>query len=113
MFEKIVFTKVPGANTHDRLQLLALSTCGFCKRGMEYLREKGFAFEFVFLDEVDNDLKLKTKDEFRNKFGINLSYPSLVKNGESYTLGYIQKYWNEFLGLPPPGDSGAEVNPLG
>ena len=113
MFENVPFTSVPGGVNHDKLQLLALSTCGFCKRGMEYLKTKGIGFEFVFLDEVETDLKLKTKDEFRQKFGINLSYPSLVKNGEQYTLGYIPKYWDEFLGLPGPEDSATEVEPLG
>ncbi|MEI8092820.1 MAG: glutaredoxin [Spirochaetales bacterium] len=114
MFDQVTFTEVAGPKSSGRLQVLALSTCGFCKRGMDFLRTKEIAFEFVYLDLVEADLKLKSKDEFRQKFGINLSYPSLVKDGEAYTLGYIQRYWEEFLGLPHPdeADEADEAEPV-
>jgi glutaredoxin len=101
MFEQVDFTKVPGHTSVGKLQLMALSTCGFCKRGMDYLRQQGITYEYAYLDQVDAEVKVASKDEFRTKFGINLSYPSLVKDGESYTLGYIQRYWDEFLGIAP------------
>jgi len=67
---------------------------------MDFLKKKQIAFEYVFLDEVETELKAKSKQEFRDKFGINLSYPSLVRNGDRYTLGYIQRFWEEFLDIP-------------
>ncbi len=104
MFDQVVFTEVAGKVQRDKVQLLALSTCGFCKRGMDFLKKKQIAFEYVFLDEVETDLKVRSKQEFRDKFGINLSYPSLVRNGNSYTLGYIQHFWEEFLEIPHEDD---------
>ena len=100
MFDQVVFTEVAGEIQREKVQLLALSTCGFCKRGMDFLKKKQIAFEYVFLDEVETELKVKSKQEFRDKFGINLSYPSLVRNGDRYTLGYIQRFWEEFLDNP-------------
>jgi len=100
MFDQVVFTEVAGEIQREKVQLLALSTCGFCKRGMDFLKKKQIAFEYVFLDEVETELKVNSKQEFRDKFGINLSYPSLVRNGDRYTLGYIQRFWEEFLDIP-------------
>lgn len=100
MFENLTFHPVPGADAKRKIQLLALSTCGFCRRGQEFLEKHGLAYEYIHLDSLDPAVKAAAKDEFKSKFGATLSYPSLVIDGERHTVGYVKRFWEDLLGLP-------------
>ena len=100
MFEQVEFTAVPGSKTEHDIAILALSTCGFCKRGMEFLQSQDFAYRFIYLDLIPPELKQKVKEEFRTKFQSSLSYPALVVDRSKMTIGFIKRQWEEMLGIP-------------
>lgn len=100
MFENILFQAVPGKDSRQNIKLLALSTCGFCRRGQEFLESHAFAYEYVHLDILDPEVKAAAKQEFKEKFGATLSYPSLIVDGSKHTVGYVKRHWEELLGLP-------------
>lgn len=100
MFDNIAFHSVPGAVSHKKIQLLALSTCGFCRRGQEFLEKHQLAYEYVHLDTLDAGVKAAAKEEFKAQFGATLSYPSLVIDGTTHTVGYIKRFWEDLLELP-------------
>ena len=104
MFEHIVFQSVPGADSRRKVQLLALSTCGFCRRAQEFLEERGIAYEWVHLDTLDPEVKAGAKQEFKDTFGATLSYPALVVDDTAHTVGYVKRFWEELLGLPPSNE---------
>ena len=109
MFDNIVFQKVPGLDSRRQIRLLALSTCGFCHRGQEFLEKHGLAYEYVHLDTLDPEVKANTKQEFKDKFDASLSYPALVVDGNRHTVGYVKRFWEELLEVPPEDDfMGAE-----
>ena len=111
MFEQVEFTAVPGPKTDRDIQILALSTCGFCKRGMEFLQAQGFAYRFVYLDLVDYERKLQVKEEFKTTFNSSLSYPALILDRSKFTIGFIRKFWEELLGIESE-DEAAEAKLL-
>lgn len=104
MFDSIRFQAVSGADSHRNVQMLALSTCGFCKRGQEFLESRGIAYQFVHLDTLDPTVKAAVKQEFKDRFGVTLSYPALVVDGTSQTVGYVKRFWEDLLGLPHEDD---------
>lgn len=106
MFDNIAFHPVPGSDTRKRVQLLALSTCGFCRRGQEFLERHRVAYEYVHLDTLEPEVKAAAKQEFRDRFGVALSYPALVIDGSEHTVGYVKRVWEEILGLPSEDESG-------
>lgn len=111
MFDQIPFQPVPGKRPGPRIQFLALSTCGFCRRGQEFLAEVGLGYEYVYLDLLDPEVKAGAKAEFKERFGVTLSYPSLVVDGERQTVGFVRRYWEEFLGLGTDGPA-TEAEPV-
>ncbi len=100
MFEQVDFTAVPGTKTEHDIAILALSTCGFCKRGMEFLQAQHFAYRFIYLDLIPPELKQQVKEEFKTKFQSSLSYPALVLDRQKMTIGFIKRHWEELLGIP-------------
>lgn len=107
MFDQIPFVAVAGADSRRHIQFLALSTCGFCKRGQAYLERHGLAYEFVHLDTLGPEVKAQVKAEFKEQFDSALSYPALVINGTVHTVGFVKHAWAALLDLPedddPPG----------
>ncbi len=100
MFENIIFQAVPGKNSRLHIRLLALSTCGFCRRGQEFLENHALAYEYVHLDTLDPEVKASAKQEFKDRFGVTLSYPTLIVDGTKHTVGYVKRQWEELLGIP-------------
>ena len=108
MFDNIAFQSVTGKHAKDHIRLLALSTCGFCRRGQEFLESHGLAYEFVHLDTLDPEVKAQAKQEFKDRFGVTLSYPALIINDQEHTIGYVKRQWEELLHLPQDEVTDAE-----
>jgi len=111
MFDNLVFQSVPGRSQRDQIRLLALSTCGFCRRGQEFLESHGLAYEFIHLDTLEPEVKAQVKQQFKENYGESLSYPALVVNDKDHTIGYVKRRWEELLGIPHEDEvSHAEVD---
>lgn len=100
MFDTIPFVSVPGEKTEPELFLFSLSTCAFCRKGMEFLTQNGFAYKYCHLDSLELDQKQTIKDNFKAEFGKTLSYPTLIVNKTKLVVGFIRRNWEEALGLP-------------
>ena len=103
MFDQIPFQTVPGKKSSPKVQMLALSTCGFCRRGQEFLEEVHQAYDFVHLDTLAPEVKAGVKQEFKDKVGVNLSYPALVIDGERQVVGFVRRSWEDLIGAGPVG----------
>ena len=99
MFDSIVFHDVPGSDRRHRVLVLALSTCGFCRRGQDFLEKHQVAYQYIHLDSLDPEVKAQVKAEYKEKFGVSVSYPALVVDGTQQTIGYIKSTWESLLGL--------------
>ncbi|PKG33836.1 glutaredoxin family protein [Methanoregula sp.] len=77
--------------------LYALSTCGWCQKTKELLREMGVAFDYTFVDLLDG----KEQDDAMNrveKFNPAGSFPTLVINNEKAIVGFREQEIREALG---------------
>ena len=98
MFEYAPFSRVDGDRSDSRLQLISLSTCGFCKSAKKFLDENGFSYEFIDVDKIDAVMKKQIKDDYRDKFGRRITFPCLVIDEDDYLVGFIRHSWVEELG---------------
>ena len=72
------------------VMLYALSTCGWCKRTKELLREMGVAFDYAYVDLLEG----KEQDEAMNtveRFNPSGSFPTLVINDKKCIVGFREQ----------------------
>ena len=95
MLDYDVFIQEDGKNNRARVTLLGLSTCGFCKRAVRWLKEQEIVFQYSYIDKIDREVKEKMKAEVREKFDIKLLYPILIVDEEEAVTGFTpDKYRN-------------------
>jgi glutaredoxin-like protein NrdH len=72
------------------VMLYALSTCGWCKRTKELLREIGVEFDYTFVDLLEGkeqDIAMDTVERF-NPSG---SFPTLIIDNKKSIVGFKEQ----------------------
>ncbi|MDA3850114.1 MAG: glutaredoxin domain-containing protein [Spirochaetaceae bacterium] len=93
MFDTLEFHINEGIKKEKDLILLALTTCGFCKRAMAYLDAQDFKYRYFYADELDLEKKTALKQEFKDHFGNTLHFPTLIIDNKEFLVGFIQPAW--------------------
>jgi glutaredoxin len=91
-------TKVEGKNEKNKVFLYTLSTCGWCKRTKEYLKEKEIAYEYLDLDKVNKEEQKEVVMLLKEK-NIPLAFPVIMINDNTIITGYREKDISEALNL--------------
>jgi glutaredoxin-like protein NrdH len=91
------FMSEEGVKCDHDLTVYALSTCGFCKKALKFLRENSIKFKYVYYDELDQTLQNKIEDTLVDQFGERLAFPFLVIDCKRYLLGFDQDEWEKEL----------------
>lgn len=99
MNEHIQFTNENGTHDAHDVVVYALSTCGFCKRGLAFLRSNSVKFRYVYVDLLDNDAKQELKDSLSKKFNDRIAYPFIVVDDVKSCVGFTEEKWKEMLEL--------------
>ncbi len=103
--ESVTYTTVeagpnaPTATANKKLQVYALSTCGFCERAMKFLREQEIGFQFILIDLLEPWIKTALKDELKERFGAATVFPYLVIDEKTTIVGFTEEKWRTGLGL--------------
>ncbi|GAB6281004.1 MAG: glutaredoxin family protein [Thermovirga sp.] len=87
---------VEGKKKGDIL-VYALSTCGWCRKTKEHLKEMGVAFDYIDVDLLET----KDADEVMRavrKHNDKGSFPTIVINGEHCIVGYDMDRIKDLLG---------------
>ena len=98
MFEYMNFTGEKGKNGEKDLKVLALSTCGFCKRAIRFLKENDFSFKSIYIDKIEPDIKLRAKEEFWKAFDTKILYPVLIIDEKEVITGFTSDKYRKALG---------------
>lgn len=97
--EKICFTEEKGGTNCGDITVYALSTCAFCKKALKFLRENSVYFQYVYVDDLDPDLKNKIKQELKEKYNKEVGFPFLIIDDEKTIVGFKEEeYKEEILG---------------
>jgi glutaredoxin len=96
MHEDLEFITETGEKNPCDIQIYALSTCGFCKRGLEFLRNNNITFRYIYVDKLDKDLRYRIKRELLDKFEERIAFPYvLVNDGEKILVGFTEQKWTD------------------
>jgi glutaredoxin len=85
----MVIEHVSGKNK-GTIMLYALSTCGWCAKTKELLRELGIEFDYTFVDLLEG----KEQDDAMNtveRFNPAGSFPTLVINNKKGIVGFREQ----------------------
>jgi glutaredoxin len=77
---------VEGKNA-GQIILYALSTCGWCKKTRELLRELGVSYDYIYTDRLVGKEKEDTEREIQ-KWNPSFSFPTLVINNQYCIVGF-------------------------
>ncbi|MDO8874386.1 MAG: glutaredoxin family protein [Methanoregula sp.] len=72
------------------VMLYALSTCGWCKRTKELLREIGVEFDYVYVDLLEGTEQDMAMDNVE-RFNPSGSFPIHVINDKKCIVGFKEK----------------------
>ena len=72
------------------VMLYALSTCGWCKRTKELLREIGVEFDYVYVDLLEGEEQDKAMNTVE-RFNPSGSFPTLVINDKKCIVGFREQ----------------------
>ncbi|MFX1520540.1 MAG: ferredoxin-thioredoxin reductase catalytic domain-containing protein [Promethearchaeota archaeon] len=103
------YIRMPGENKDHKIRLYALSTCGFCKKAIEFLRKYSIEYEYVFCDylprevadELNEDIINLCKDPSQNReeFMEQARFPFLVMDDKKCLGGFNEEKYKEFFNI--------------
>ena len=85
----MVIEHVAGKN-RGPVMLYALSTCGWCARTKDLLKELGVAFDFAYVDLLDAQEQDDAMDQVE-KWNPSGSFPTLVINDKKSIIGFKEQ----------------------
>ena len=95
MYQDIPFTYEDGEVNNKEISVFALSTCGFCRRGIQFLKNNKVKFRYVYIDKMPYEEKQQLKKQLQEKFQKRVAFPFVVVNDEEALVGFIKRQWEE------------------
>jgi len=88
---------VEGEN-RGKVTLYALSTCVWCKKTKELLRERGVAYEYLDVDTCSSEERRKALDSLKSR-NVQIGFPVIIVDDRTLITGYKPGEIMEALGL--------------
>jgi len=79
--------KVEGSNTKHKVFLYTLSTCGWCKKTKQLLKDKEVAYEYIDLDTCSKEDQKKAIEILKEK-KIPVAFPVILVNDDTIIQGF-------------------------
>jgi glutaredoxin len=95
---KYTTIKVDGGKSDHNVVLFALSTCGWCKRTKEFLRENDVAFEYIDVDKCTSEEKQEVRQLLQEK-NAQMVFPVTIVDDDVVITGFKPDEFSEVLGL--------------
>ena len=99
IFETLEYTAEGSKDIGKEVCVYALSTCGFCRRALQFLRDSECKFKFIYVDKIPYETKQKVKEELKEKFEKRVVFPYCVVDDKDVLVGFVEEDWKQTLGL--------------
>ncbi len=77
---------VPGKKA-GHIMLYALSTCGWCRKTRELLKELGVEYDFEYVDNLQGEEREKAQQAVM-KWNPSFSYPTIIIDNKRCIVGF-------------------------
>ncbi len=95
VIENLQFIHEEGDRAPFEVTLYALSTCGFCRKSIMFLKENRIKFRYVHVDLLDFETKEKVKRYLTEKFSTRLGFPFAVLDDREFLRGFNREEWEK------------------
>ncbi|WP_460050816.1 glutaredoxin family protein [Spirochaeta dissipatitropha] len=99
MNTKIQMQPVEGTHNGRTLEIYALSTCAFCRTAMKFLQKHDLSFSYIYLDELDPEVKRAVKADLKERFQNIPIFPILVIDDSEAVSGFNEDKWKKILSI--------------
>ncbi|HAF95459.1 MAG: hypothetical protein A2X34_09970 [Elusimicrobia bacterium GWC2_51_8] len=81
-----------------KVRVYALSTCGWCRKTVGWLKENNIAAEVIYTDVIEDEAEKEKVVACAKKYNPLLSFPTVViDNGEHVIIGFAPEKIREAL----------------
>jgi len=91
-------TKVEGTNKKHKVLVYAISTCGWCRRAKNTLKEMDVDYEFIDVDLCSTEDREKIRQDILKRGG-HLAYPTIIVDNQILLTGPSREELIEVLEL--------------
>ena len=89
--------KVPGNKKDHKVMIFTLTTCGWCKKTKQLLKDLDVEYEYMDIDTLKGEEREKVRAELR-KHNPRMSAPTIViDDGKNVIVGYDEEKVREAL----------------
>lgn len=89
-------TKVEGNNRNHEVLLYAISTCGWCKRAKQTLKDLNVEYEYIDIDLCNREDKKEVTKDILSRGG-RLAYPTIIIDNKILLTGPSREKLREVL----------------
>ena len=89
--------KVEGSKKDKKVFIYTLSTCGWCKKTKDFLKENNIEYEYIDVDKCSRDEQKKIIQELRDK-KVPAAFPIIMIDDKTIS-GFKQKQLSKELDL--------------
>lgn len=89
-------TKVEGKNRKRKVLLYAISTCGWCKRAKQNLKDLDIEYDYIDIDRCSIEDKEAIKQDILSRGG-RLAYPTVIIDDKILLTGPSREKLREAL----------------
>jgi glutaredoxin-like protein NrdH len=89
-------TKVPGKNKKHKVLVYALSTCVWCKKTKQLLKDNNIEYEYADIDLCSPKEQEEIRSNIR-KHGGNIGFPSVIVDDKTLITGFREDKIKEAL----------------
>ena len=79
--------KVAGENSGHRVLLYTLSTCGWCKRTMQFLNDYSVEYEYLDMDTATSQERIEAI-QFLQEKNVPIGFPVTIVDNETIISGF-------------------------
>lgn len=90
--------RVSGKNNEHKILLYALSTCAWCKRVKDFLKDGDVEFEYVDVDHASSEEREEIRKDILSRGG-RISYPTIIIDDKIVITGFHADELREALGI--------------
>ena len=90
--------KVEGEKKNHKVFLYTLSTCGWCKKTKQFLKDNGVEYEYLDIDTCTPEDRAEAIKDLKARRA-SIAFPVAIIDGETLISGYKPEKYREELGL--------------
>jgi glutaredoxin len=91
----VEYSHEDGQKKDHKVVVYALSTCGFCRRGLAFLRDNSIEFDYIYMDKISYETKSELKDALSEKYKERVAFPFIVIDDAECLVGFNEEKWKD------------------